>query len=120
MSPVLKYAGLAIALVAVVSALFAVAYGSPEARLGIGIAALVAVVLQPTMFALARRLAGPTGQGPNFMVGWGVGALACGVALLATGFALRAAGLPTDAPMLALATSLFVTELVEPLLLQQS
>lgn len=115
MTPVLKYSAIAVALVAATSALFAVAYGSPEARLGIGIAALVAVVVQPAMFVVARGF-----KGPQFLVGWGVGALACGVALLATGFALRAAGLPTDAPMLALATSLFLTELVEPLLLTQS
>ncbi|MCE2942140.1 MAG: hypothetical protein ACK53A_02935 [Gemmatimonadota bacterium] len=115
MTPVLKYSVVSVALVGATAVLFAVAYGAPEARLGIGIAALVAVVLQPAMFVVARGF-----KGPQFMVGWGIGALACGVALLATGLALRAAGLPTDAPMLALATSLFLTELVEPLLLTQS
>jgi hypothetical protein len=49
-----------------------------------------------------------------------VGALACAVALIGLGLALRAAGLPQDGPMLALATMLFLTELVEPLLLHES
>lgn len=115
MTSVPKYTAIVAALVAVVSALFLVAYGTPDARTGIAVAALVAVVVQPVMFAIARGF-----RGDRFMIGWGLGALACAVALLATGVALRAAGLPTDAPMLALATSLFLTELVEPLLLQQS
>lgn len=115
MKPLLSYTGLSVAIVAISSALFALVYASPAARTGIAVAALVAVVLQPAMFGVARRMA-PT----NFLAGWGVGALACAVALVGTGLALRAAGLPTDGPMLALATSLFLTELVEPLLLQQT
>jgi hypothetical protein len=113
--PVSVYTALVLALVAATSLLFAVAYAAPEARVGIAVAAVVAVVLQPAMFVVARRF-----KGAEFLAGWGIGALACGVALLGVGMALRAAGLPTDAPMLALATSLFLTELVEPLLLQQS
>lgn len=115
MKPLLQYAGLALALVGAVSAVFAWLYASPEARFGIALAAGIALVVQVGMFAVARRL-----TGPNFMIGWGIGALACGLVLLATGIALRSAGLPTDGPMLALATSFFLTELVEPLLLQPS
>jgi hypothetical protein len=100
--------------VATVGALFALGADTPEARLGIAIGAAVALVLQPAMFAVARSMQG-SGQ---WLAGWGIGAIACGAALVAVGVALRAAGPPTGAPMLALATALFVTELVEPLLLQ--
>lgn len=115
MTPTVKYTGLVAVFIAVTSFLFAVANPSAEARTGILVAAAVAMVVQPAMFAVARSM-----RGPNWLAGWGIGALACGGALIAVGVALRAAGLPTDVPMLALATSLFVTELVEPLLLQQS
>lgn len=115
MRPVSIYTALVLALVAATSLLFAVAYAAPEARTGIAVAAVVAVVLQPAMFVIARRF-----TGTQFLAGWGIGAMACAVALVGLGLALRAAGLPQDGPMLALATSLFLTELVEPLLLQQS
>lgn len=38
MTPVLKYSVVSVALVGATAVLFAVAYGAPEARLGIGIA----------------------------------------------------------------------------------
>lgn len=112
MSPTLRYAALTTALVAVVGACFAFGAG-PEARPGILLGAIVTVALQPAMFVVARRL-----QRANWIAGWGIGAVACGLALLAVGFALRSAGGPVGPPLFALATSLFLTELVEPLFLQ--
>jgi hypothetical protein len=111
-TPTLRYAAISVALVGLSSGLFALAATAPGARLAVAITAGVAMLLQPTMFTVARSM-----RGDQFMVGWGLGAMACAITLVGTGFALRAAGLPTDAAMLSLATSLFLTELVEPLLL---
>jgi hypothetical protein len=111
-TPTLRYAAISIALVGLASLLFALGYSTPGARLAIGVAALVAVIVQPMFFALARAM-----RREQWLAGWGIGAAGCAVALVATGLALRAAGLPTDGAMLCLATSLFLTELVEPLLL---
>lgn len=112
MNPTLRYAATSAALVAVVAACFSFGAG-PEARPGILLGSLVTLALQPAMFVVARRL-----QAVNWLAGWGIGAVACGLALIAVGSALRAAGGPLGAPLLALGTSLFLTELVEPLFLQ--
>jgi hypothetical protein len=77
------------------------------------VSGVVALVIQAIAFAIARRLA----AGGNGIAGWTLGAVICLVSLVAYGFVCRAAGLPSNAALLSLATFFFLTELIEPPLL---
>jgi hypothetical protein len=92
---------------------FTAIYSSPEERTAIWVSALVALVVQLVAFAIARLM---TDQGRG-IAGWGIGALICMVALVVFGLVSRAVGLPTNAALLSLATYFFLTELIEPPLL---
>jgi hypothetical protein len=77
------------------------------------VSAVVALVIQAVAFAIARRFA----ASGNGIAGWTLGAVICLVALVAYGVVGRAVGLPSNAALLSLATFFFLTELIEPPLL---
>jgi hypothetical protein len=88
-------------------------HGSTAEYQAMGVSALLALVIQTIAFVIARRFAA-TGNG---IAGWTLGAVICLVALVAYGFVGRAVGLPSNAALLSLATFFFLTELIEPPLL---
>ena len=116
-----KSLGRAVLLYGLVSALviglaggvFTAVYGAPLERSAIWLSAVVALVVQVVAFAIARAMV----EGGRGIAGWGLGAIICFVALIVFGFASRALGLPSDAALLSLATYFFLTELIEPPLL---
>lgn len=85
--------------------------GAPAAR-ALRISASIAFVVQVTGFVIARRM-----RTSNVIVGWAIGALLCLVSLVMFGLATRPLGLPVEPALLSLASFYFVTEIVEPLLL---
>ena len=92
---------------------FTAVYGTAPERSAIWISALVALVVQVVAFAIARILS-DKGHG---IAGWGLGAVICVIALVVFGLVSRALGLPSNAALLSLATYFFLTELIEPPLL---
>lgn len=80
----------------------------------IRVSATVAFVVQLFSFAVARVVA----QG-NVMAGWGLGMLLRLATLVVYAFAItKAFGLPPAAALMSLATFLFVSTLIEPVLLK--
>lgn len=88
-------------------------YGSPAERTAVMWSAMFALVVQVVAFAIARLL---SDQGKG-IAGWGLGAVICLVALVIFGFVSRAFGMPQSAALVSLATFFFLTELIEPPLL---
>jgi hypothetical protein len=84
-------------------------------RRALGIAAIVAFVVQMVAFGIARAFA----RRQNVIAGWGIGIALRFVVLLAFGFlAVPAFGLPMASSLLGLAMFLFVSTLIEPLFLK--
>lgn len=102
-----------VVLIGLAGGVFTAIYGSPAEREAVWVSALVALVVQMLAFSIAR-LMGRTGHG---IAGWGLGAVICLLALVVYGFASRALGMPQNAALLSLATYFFLTELIEPPLL---
>jgi len=94
-------------------AIFAVVWASPLDRRAVLVSALVALVVQMVAFGIARLLA----AGGHGVAGWALGAVICLVALVLHGFVSRGLGLPSNVALLSLATFFFLTELIEPPLL---
>ena len=94
-------------------AVFTAVYGAPLDRRAIWVSAGVALVVQVMAFAIARLLA----DGGSAIAGWGLGAVICLTVLVIYGFVSRSLGLPSNVAMLSLATFFFLTELIEPPLL---
>ena len=92
---------------------FTAVYTAAPERSAVWVSALVALVVQVVAFAIARLLA----DGGHGIAGWGLGAVICLIALVVFGFVSRALGLPSNAALLSLATYFFLTELIEPPLL---
>jgi hypothetical protein len=92
---------------------FTAVYSSGPERAAVWISAGVALVVQVVAFAIARVLA----DGGHGIAGWGLGAVICIIALVVFGLVSRALGLPSNAALLSLATYFFLTELIEPPLL---
>lgn len=88
-------------------------YATPHERMAVWVSAAVALVVQLVAFAIARLMA-EQGHG---IAGWGIGAIICFSALLVFGLVSRAVGLPQNAALVSLATYFFITELIEPPLL---
>jgi hypothetical protein len=88
-------------------------HGTTAEQYAMVVSAIVALVIQMIAFAIARRFA----AGGNGIAGWTLGAVICLVSLVAYGFVCRAVGLPSNAALLSLATFFFLTELIEPPLL---
>ena len=95
------------------SAVFATVWGSPLERHTVLVSAVVALVVQMVAFAIARLMA----ASGNGVAGWALGAAICLVALVIHGFVSRGLGLPSNVALLSLATFFFLTELIEPPLL---
>jgi hypothetical protein len=94
-------------------AVLAVVWGAPLDRRAVLVSAVVALVVQMVAFAIARLLA----AGGNGVAGWALGAVICLVALVIHGFVSRGLGLPSNVALISLATFFFLTELIEPPLL---
>lgn len=107
------YALACIVMIGLAGGVFTVVYRSSNERMAVWTSALVALVVQMVAFAVARLLS-DRGRG---IAGWGIGALICFAALVVFGFVSRALGLPSNAALLSLATFFFLTELIEPPLL---
>ena len=87
----------------------------PVVRRALGIAAVLALVVQLVAFAIARTFA----RKQNVMAGWGIGiALRFAVLLLFGLIGVPRLGIPLGPSLLSLAIFLFVTTLIEPLFLK--
>ncbi|MEO7711387.1 MAG: hypothetical protein ABIV10_00545 [Gemmatimonadaceae bacterium] len=95
------------------SAVLLMVWGSPLERHAVLVSAVVALVVQMVAFAIARLMA----ASGNGVAGWALGAAICLVALVIHGFVSRGLGLPSNVALLSLATFFFLTELIEPPLL---
>ena len=97
-----------------VTAVLMLVYPDPASRRAIGISAAIAFVVQAIAFGIVRLSAGK-----NVIAGWGLGALlrflVFGVYALVL---VKALDLPSGAAMISLASFLFLSTLVEPLLLK--
>ena len=110
-------AGFVVATVVILLAVTGVlllVYPDPASRRAIGISATIAFVVQAIAFGIIRL-----SVGRNVMAGWGLGAilrfLVFGVYALVL---VNALDLPSGAAMISLASFLFLSTLVEPLLLK--
>jgi hypothetical protein len=92
---------------------FTAIYSSSAERMTVWVSAAVAFAVQLVAFAIARMLA-ERGRG---IAGWGIGALVCMAALVVFGLVTRSLGMPQNAALISLATYFFLTELIEPPLL---
>jgi hypothetical protein len=110
---VLLYGLACVVAIGLAGGVFTAVYATVPERWAVWVSALVALVVQVVAFAIARALAG----GGHGIAGWGLGAVICLAALIIYGFASRALGLPSNAALLSLATYFFLTELIEPPLL---
>ncbi|MES3033310.1 MAG: hypothetical protein V4813_04870 [Gemmatimonadota bacterium] len=90
----------------------ALVYPGPDAQKAIITSALIALVIQLVAFILLQLF-----KGKNVMAGWGLGALLRfgGLGLYAV-FAIKALGLDMNAALVSLACFLFLSMLIEPLL----
>jgi hypothetical protein len=103
----------AAAMIAVAGALLALGFG-PGARPVLVTTGLVALAVQVVAFLVARALAAR-----HLWVAWGAGSLLRLVALVAYAFlAVKVLALPMVPAVLGMAVFLFVTTLIEPLLLR--
>jgi len=93
--------------------LLSLVYVVPVERRALLVSALLAFVVQVAAFAIAREFA----RANNAIAGWGLGALISILTLIVYGFVVRHFGLPSGPALLSLASFLFVTELIEPPLL---
>jgi hypothetical protein len=100
-------------LIGLAGAVLAMVWGTPTERQAVLVSALVALVVQMVAFGIARLLA----ASGNGVAGWALGALICVVALVIFGFVSRGLGLPSNVALVSLATFFFLTELIEPPLL---
>jgi hypothetical protein len=100
------------ALIGIGYFLLQLSFNSPAEHRAILISAFLALAVQMVTFVIARKASG------NMMVGWGVGTLVrvLSVVLYAL-IVVPAYGLPRSAALISLVIFLFVSMLVEPLLL---
>lgn len=109
----LFYALASMVAIGIAAGVFTAIYTAPAERNAVWISAAVGLFVQIVTFGMARLLV-ERGHG---IAGWGLGAVICFVALIIFGFVSRALGLPSNAALLSLATYFFLTELIEPPLL---
>jgi hypothetical protein len=100
-------------VIGLAGAVLAVVWGAPSDRSAVLVSAVVALVVQMVAFVVARLLA----ASGNGVAGWALGAVICLVVLVIHGFVSRALGLPSNVALVSLATFFFLTELIEPPLL---
>ena len=109
----LVYAGASAAVIALAAGVFMLVYGGAAERQAVWTSAALAFPLQLVGFAIARLMA----QVNHGIAGWGLGAMICLLALVLYGVIVRGTSLPEGAALVSLATFLFITELIEPPLL---
>ncbi|MEP6729268.1 MAG: hypothetical protein ABJE10_01455 [bacterium] len=107
------YALASAVVIGLAGGVFTAVYGTAPERSAIWISAVVALLVQIAAFSIARLMT-DSGHG---IAGWGLGAVICVIALVVFGLVSRALGLPSNAALLSLATYFFLTELIEPPLL---
>ena len=107
------YTLVCLVVIGLAAAVLAMLWSSPLERRAVLVSALVALVVQMIAFAIARLLA----ANGNGIAGWALGAVICLVVLVIHGFVSRGLGLPSNVALLSLATFFFLTELIEPPLL---
>jgi cobalamin synthase len=107
------YALACVLLIGLSGAVFSAVYRTEGDRMALAVSAVFALVIQVIAYVLARLLA----TRGNGVAGWTLGAAICLVSLVIYGFVSRAMGLPSNAALLSLATFFFLTELIEPPLL---
>ncbi len=111
------YASLTLALVLAAALALTLVFRAPGDGEAIRLSAVIALVVQISMFGAVRKLAsGPGGV----MVGWGMGALVRFLTLVIYGILVVKVLAPSVAPaaaLVGLATFLFLTTLIEPLFL---
>ena len=100
-------------VIGLAGAVLALVWGAPLDRRAVLVSALVALVVQMLAFAIARRRA----VSGNGVAGWALGAVICLIVLVIHGFVSRGLGLPSNVALVSLATFFFLTELIEPPLL---
>ena len=110
---VLMYALACVVAIGLAGGVLTAVFGTSTERQAVWVSALVALVVQVVAFTLARSMV----EGGHGIAGWGLGAVICLVSLVVYGFASRALGLPSNVALLSLATYFFLTELIEPPLL---
>lgn len=107
------YAGASGACIALAAGVFMLLYGGGAERQAVWTSAGVAFVVQLVAFTIARLMA----QVNHGIAGWGLGAVICLVTLMLYGVLVRGTALPQGVALVSLATFLFITELIEPPLL---
>ena len=113
MRPIAIFAGISLAIIAVVGGIMGMMYDTPDDRRAIVISGVIAFVVQMFAFSIARMV-----SRENIIAGWGLGALMRMLALGVYAIVLvRVLGLPSAPALLSLAAFFFLSTLVEPLLL---
>jgi hypothetical protein len=102
-----------VVMIGLAGAVFMGVYQAPAEREAVVVSAVIALAVQMTAFAIARLMA----AGGHGIAGWGLGAVICLTVLVIHGFVSRSFGLPSQPALLSLATFFFLTELIEPPLL---
>ena len=109
------FAVISLALIAGLAWLLTLAFDSPDAVRAIRISATVAYLVQLFAFAVAKGMAKE-----NIMAGWGIGVLMRLVTLALYALVLvKAFGVPQAPALVSLAVFLFVSTIVEPVLLKK-
>lgn len=108
------FAAASIGLIAVAAAALSFAFPGADNARAIATSAAIAVAVQVAAFVILRVMRGPT-----VMIGWGIGSGVRFLTLIIYGFAASPLlGLPLTAALVSLATFLFATSVLEPLLLE--
>jgi hypothetical protein len=108
------YATISLAAIALLAWALGLVFDAPEAQRAIRTSAIIAYVLQLFTFAIAKAMAKQ-----NVIAGWGIGVIMRLVTLGVYALAIiKAFALDPTPALLSLATFLFISTLVEPLLLQ--
>jgi hypothetical protein len=115
MKRTLIFAAASLGLIALSGAALSLAFPGADNARAIATSAAIALGVQVAAFAILRVMRGPT-----FMIGWGIGSGVRFLALIVYGFAASSVfGLPLTAALVSLATFLFATSVLEPLLLER-
>ncbi len=110
----LRFGLVALVVTLAAGAVFWFLWRDAESRRAIAISAATAVVVQLAAFAVAQRW-----LQKNMIAGWGLGVIIRFAALGLYAFlVVGALGLPSSAALISLATFLFLSTLLEPLLLK--
>ena len=110
---VVLYALGCLVLIGLATMVFVAIYGGAADRRAVLVSAVLALLVQVVAFVIARLFA----ASGNGISGWALGAVICFATLVIYGFVSRELGLPSNVAVLSLATFFFLTELIEPPLL---